>query len=467
MEANWKKVTEWLFEPIGSRVGGAKKLKIFMWYNVDTISLTKVDLRFSLVNPGGGDYYDTFYLLFNPGKEASSTPNKDKMWRYGLKTKYTGNTSNASRLWPYEPTNSVPLTKDPLDKKFQLPPFWICNRGTYGEGKDASDIYYVMTHNTIGKDYYDPVEASEWEIEKSVSVAGPGTVPSLSVSYNKNNTFRLRTTLGKAGTKNNFKEAHLFYTLDGTNPASSSTRKEVSLKGYGAGSTFTTDLAIYKRMEKKEVKAYVVCKFDYNTQSATAENAEAFPYYQAPKPPSDIKLHYEKGRLTIKEPWKISWTAGSQANNDSPIKGYRFRIYKKSTSGVFKSIKLYDKDGNAIYDDLGAGEENNRYYYDTESTATSLTLYPERHDLKPNDTIKIGLFSYTKDGTGKQLFHSGQVFYKSADGTDARLIQNAGIMRVKVGTAWKEGQVYVKVGNDWKEAETVNVKTSAGWKESE
>ena len=88
---------------------------------------------------------------------------------------------------------------------------------------------------------------------------------------------------------------------------------------------------------------------------------------------------------------------------------------------------------------------------------------------KPKDTVQLGVYAYTLNGENpqKRLFSSTNV--KSAVTT----VENAGIVRVKTPEgSWAEGQVYVRVKNasgalEWKEAETVNVKTSKGWKESQ
>ena len=73
------------------------------------------------------------------------------------------------------------------------------------------------------------------------------------------------------------------------------------------------------------------------------------------------------------------------------------------------------------------------------------------------------MHAYTKNGKdndGARIFSSTPIWSPEYE------FKNAGVVNVKVGGQWKEGQVYVKVGGTWKEAETVNTKVSGAWKES-
>ena len=86
--------------------------------------------------------------------------------------------------------------------------------------------------------------------------------------------------------------------------------------------------------------------------------------------------------------------------------------------------------------------------------------------FKAGDKVKLGLFAYTRKGKNNdgavQLF-SGK---STTQITNEYTIDSKGVMNVKVGSAWKEGQVYVKVNNTWKEAEAVYTKVGGSWKES-
>ena len=177
--------------------------------------------------------------------------------------------------------------------------------------------------------------------------------------------------------------------------------------------------------------------------------------YIQPDPPKTLELTHSKSRLTIKENWVIKWSGAKKRNNTSPIKGYRVRVYR-IRDGIKETVPIpngYTTESFGI----------DKYYIDTESTAESFTFDPTSY-FKAGDTAQVSIYAYTKDGYGEKIF--------SGNGTTPKFsttypVENAGIMRVKVGNSWLEGQVYVKVGTDWKEAESVQVKTGDGWKESE
>jgi hypothetical protein len=113
------------------------------------------------------------------------------------------------------------------------------------------------------------------------------------------------------------------------------------------------------------------------------------------------------------------------------------------------------------------------YYWDRDGTSTSATIYTKYYnkevianyeDILPGDIVKFAVTAYTRYGDkydGNKLFKTSESF------SSEHIVQNAGVIRVKVGSAWKEGQVYVKTADSWKEADVVSVKTASGWQESE
>lgn len=276
------------------------------------------------------------------------------------------------------------------------------------------------------------------------------------VKDNGNNTATISGALGKSGTNNSIESATLYYTTDGSDPKSSETRQSFKLTATSEGS-YSKNVSITK---KCTVKAYLKCTFELDSTSDTG--SAIVNYYAAPSPPGKPTISYNKSRLTIKEPWKISWAVSTAANAESPVVGYRFRVYKKAAGATsFSTIKFYSKTtGDLLSDDLGGGVD--RYYYDRKADKEiPMSFYPDIQGIVPGDTIRFGLYAYTKNGAGTQLFNATQVL------SDDYLVQNAGVVHTKVSGVWKEGQVYVKVNGTWQEAETVNVKVNGAWHESE
>lgn len=194
-----------------------------------------------------------------------------------------------------------------------------------------------------------------------------------------------------------------------------------------------------------------------------------------------------KTRFTVKEPWVVSWTGEGQTstkvNNSSPVAGYRvvLKVQKAGAPG-FITVPIKNSSGTIISKNPSAETWHTVDTVDL-GGANSITIYPDKQEFAPGDTICVGIRPYILYGA-KNPAHYGsnsntnKLF--NADGsylyTEEITVQNAGVVRVKTGTdksSFKEGIVWVKVNNtgtkttDWKEADVVKVKTAYGWKESE
>jgi hypothetical protein len=235
----------------------------------------------------------------------------------------------------------------------------------------------------------------------------------------------------------------LYYSADTTDKYASPT----------GGKSYSAVVDIPKNCTK--IRAVTRCQFEYNLTEAAA--SAAVKYYAAPGNPGKPVLtnsSYRNGRLTIKQPWTFLWTPATASNSNSPVAGYRLRLYKNKTC-----IPIKNSAGTQLSSNSG-----NDYYYDTNSTSSSITIDPVIHGLNAGDIIYLTLFAYAKNGKGEKLFSGNSA---TAIASDEYTIQNAGVVNVKVNGSWKEGQVYVKVNGSWKEAETVNVKVNGAWQESQ
>lgn len=285
---------------------------------------------------------------------------------------------------------------------------------------------------------------------------GKGTV---SITDNYNNTFTLKGTKGASGINN---------------PSTGPTLKW----GYDTrySNTFTNNSNIALTIITNSQTDAIRPVYAKSITSATYGNDQtAFAQldvrqYVGPSAPGKPVISYSKNRLTTKENWLFTWTSATKTNDSSPVKGYRIRLYRKRGNSDFVKLPIYSSDGSYLSAKVASSGD---IYYDRAGNHLSVYIYPAYYskdihpddpDILPGDQIKLAVSAYTqygKDNTGNQLFGTGEVF------SDVSTIQNAGIMRVKVGGAWKEGQVYVKVGGVWKEAEVVQTKVNGDWKESE
>jgi hypothetical protein len=422
---------------------------ITLAYDKDTITATSVKLRFtfSIIN-AQANLYDTYFALLNPKSEdAPGTlvplkvdyTNPDTSWAEEPDWPYIGGWGKTSSNEPFTFT----LTKSASARSFSMPTLWFCNDGgnhTYdqGNGKKGTALDFYKNYNDDtwrGQELRATYSGATLDTEAIPDLITNGTVPTVLIVDNKNNTFSISGKLGTKGELNPLESATLYYTTNGDDPSDSeSSRKSVSLTATSGASYAKNNLAISKA---GTVKAYVVCKFKYNTTTAT-DSLDVI-YYAAPTAPGKPVLSYTKSRLTVKEPWKFTWTKATAGNSKSPLKGYEVALMRKpknATVFIAADIKeLASAATEIIYQD------------------------PAALSFVPGDTVQLWLTAYSVNGLGTKL----TTFVMS----DEYVVRNAGIVNIKVGGSWKEGQVFIKVSGNWKEAETVNVKTNGAWKESQ
>lgn len=316
----------------------------------------------------------------------------------------------------------------------------------------------------IGAGWADWAGTQKGTLKFSMSIPkyiGNGSTPTVTVTDKGNNTCTISGTLGKKGTNNNIESAKLYYTTDGSDPKSSSSKTTVSLSA-SSGATYSKNIAITKACT---VKAYVVCTFEHNTTTAT--DSSAIKYYVKPSTPGTPYLvdnSFKNGRLTVKQDWGWEWPLANPGNTSSynAVKGYRVRFFvkRKSASNFVntKIIDYYDKETVRSTIEVTSGD----WAYDRTSTSYPMPMAASdpTTDIVPGDQVRLSIQAYSTNGAGTKLLSSE---VKSIDYE----VKNAGIVRVKVGGTWKEGQVYVKVNGSWKEAETVSTKVNGSWKESQ
>lgn len=267
---------------------------------------------------------------------------------------------------------------------------------------------------------------------------------SITITDNYNNTFTINAKPG-SGENNTVKSHKVLWGYSSDYDSNTGTGN--GLKSLTVSGTNLTR-AVY-------VKSITDATYGPN---GVATKSASIRQYSNPNPPGKPKISYTKKKLTIREPWTFTWAAATGIC--SPVVGYRIRIMKDGTAltGLVSSTNNTVVKGN-----------NTNNWIDRDSSSCTITFDPKELGFKAGDKVSVGIYSYSrygKDNDGKQLFNGGghtddQVI------SDVSLVENAGIMHVKVGNSWKEGQVYVKVGGTWKEAESVHTKVNGSWKESQ
>ena len=274
---------------------------------------------------------------------------------------------------------------------------------------------------------------------------------------NFNNTFTITATKGRDGTNNT---------------AGGPTNLKWGYTSTGMSTTYTNGQTITLKNSDNSKSTRTV----YATSTTTAEHgddmvattsANVVQFWELVAPGKPV-LYKTKTRLTTKEHWKYKWTGATTKNSTtSPIMGYRLFVYKNGS--LIKGLKVNGDSTYLMKDD--SSNPNTKDYAEMWIAGTEISFDPAELGFVPGDKVKFGLVAFTQwryRGADKEPDRDNGV-WKLTDRviSDESTVQNAGIMRVKAGSKWHEGQVWVKVSNKWVEADVVKIKTSAGWKESE
>lgn len=264
--------------------------------------------------------------------------------------------------------------------------------------------------------------------------------PSITITDNLDNTFTISGVAAANGVNNT---AATTYAWGYTN-------------NYGTNGTVANRaLTISGTADTRTVYAKAEASPSWSVDSVKQKTTSlAIKQYIKPSEPGKPNISYNKNRLTIKENWRYAWKASTATNSNSPVIGYRIRLYKNNVP-----IAIKNSSGTI----LSNSPNNSDPYWDSESTSNYILIDPLIHEFKPGDTVKLGLHAYTKDGKSNKIFSnsSAQIY------SDVSTVQNAGIVRVNIGGTWKEGQVWANVGGTWKEADIVRANIGGTWEESE
>jgi hypothetical protein len=331
------------------------------------------------------------------------------------------------------------------------------NVGVTLSGMDFSKTYYVVFWSSATKSYPE-LNGSGWSFSHSHSGWNNASVSKPKISDNGNGTFSITAYAGTGDNTNTVNSSTLKYKRGSdswTTAAGLDKAKGISLS-CGVGS------ATQNIQAKVEV---VTQRGDNPVGVASSINVNNYqpPYWTTSNPNNKwIELHNDSlknGRLTIKKLWKFHWGPATKRNDSSQLVGYRIRLYKNG-----KTIPIKNASGSQLSSLRPTTTDD--WIYDRNSTSTEITIDPVLHGFVPGDTVYLGVYAYSKDNNGKQLFNDGGGGeYQLTSSSEPVL--NAGVVQVKVGDGWTEGQVWVKTPDGWKEADTVSTKTADGWKESQ
>lgn len=283
-----------------------------------------------------------------------------------------------------------------------------------------------------------------------------GTAPTISVVDNGNNTATLSGTQGISGNNNSLIWSSYYYTTNGHTPSDGAWHTTTVPLALSEGAAFSK---IFTITSDTTITAHAWSGFPHGNLFS-GEARTLVKYYAAPSDPGKPVIEYTKSRLTIKEPWTISWDAATAGNTNTPIAGYRLRIYK---NGI--PIDIKNSSGTVVSATVGADK-----YYDMNET--SYVINPISHGILPGDNIRIELFAYAFNGAGTRLWSGNE---ERAVLSDVYTVQNAGVMHPLVDGQYVEGVVWACIPDStsasrikWVEADIVKTCISKdNWVEAE
>lgn len=421
--ANWTNIAT--YDYTGYNGVGSHNEHATLQYDADRTTATYTYIRF--VGSGGG-YTNGYYVLFDATSEANSKLLTIKAYGGG-----------------WQASGEVKITKSYTASTFNIPAFWICCTGAV---TPSSAHPYNITYADYSGSMYNCFhnKRTSWRTTfaattKTGTTAEAVTAKKPTIIDNGNNTFTISCGAGTPGTNNDVISTTLYYRIGDSGSFTAAT-----------GLSKSGNLTCGASSKSQKVYAYSKVVGQYNTDESDKNHYATVKNYQPPKQPGKPELHNsskKNGRLTVKQNWKFFWSEAGKTNDSSPVKGYWIRIWRWSKTNNSWSIP---------------------YTTQWEGTATSYTFNPITYGFVAGDLVQFEVAAYSKNGAGAKQWSPITSKWEGYDIytiSDSYLVENAGVVNVKVDSQWVEGQVYVKTTDGWVEAETVNVKTSDGWQESQ
>lgn len=263
---------------------------------------------------------------------------------------------------------------------------------------------------------------------KSVSLSFSGGAskpgkPTITVTDNGDNTFSISASKGTAGSNNGTETLTGYqYSFDNETWHNGSSGR----------------IAKYSTVYGRAWTDGQYWDSDLGTGYATVK------YYHKPSSRPTPVISFDTKKPTLKSNFTISWDAGSQYGTASynAIKGYRVRLAKGSN-----------------FMQLGSSEE----YIETNSAGSiSFNILDKGFDITVGDEIHATLQIWSENGKGERLY------YDSSNPAESNYVTivNMGVVWLRLGNTWVEGQVWSRDDSTWDECTGLFILDSSAWKES-
>lgn len=373
------------------------------YFSVDDVSRTgnshKLEIKFYLAHSGSGNYYSGAYWNFNYSINGSNY-----VYKYNNGSGTVANSSNYSTKTQIGSTQVVNITP-------QNP--------TINQSITVSGSMSSQSGNSVSPRYSNGGSGS---INLIATASNPGA-PTVNLYDNGNNTFKIAVTKGSDGTNN---KANSYGGVQ-----------------YKIGSGNWTNCAVntnYYISSKQTVQARAYTIGAVSNSGYTTVSRQIIYYLKPASRPTPI-LSVSTNQPTLKSTYIVNWGSATPGNTDSPIQGYKIRLCRVNSSG-----ELLD---TLVETDVASNVFTKSY------TINDFNPSATYGSVKVGDILQARLHVWSINGANQRLYYNSNDPAKSSTIT----IRNSGVVRVRVGNEFKEGQVYIR-GNDntWYEASGIYIR---------
>lgn len=250
------------------------------------------------------------------------------------------------------------------------------------------------------------------------TLAGKST---LSISFVQGeNRFVLSGQIGADGNNNKSSGCDVYYTSDGSVP-SKSNGVLISISGK-ANTKWSKTIDITK---DEIIKAIAYTTAPYGGKEGEVATQQVY-YYSPPYAPLNLAIVYNN-KPTPKAEYSLNW--------DKPEDGYHNKVSKYHIDILI----------------------NNNLSKQIETTNNSIKYLGSELSLKKGDTLQFTVYAI-----GESNYNN----ISPTSNSNIVTIISAGIIKIKIGGEWKEGQVWIKTEQGWKQATEVFIKNNNKWNSS-
>ena len=462
-------------------------------FSYDPASSTTDKVKVKLHGTCASGYDDGFHILWNPSQGGAGET------VYTITAAYASNSSFSHEFW---------LSKSETDSSCNIPEYWIVNTGStnpykingtgryhikYGDHGEKTFFWYCTPDSSLAntaarrKGFVTKVTGTSFT---GAPYLASSANPSISVTRaNHSNILSIKCTAGSGTTGQlTYTSSSLFYNNLGNEAYGSNIGTTAIPLQINASATKTVPLHLKDIISTQsaaltnpfvEFHALVQTYFSNATSDPITKIPSITKYtLYRPATPGIPLLTSSKNKLSNNAVLTFTWKQPKAETTNLSVTGYRIRLYiKKKGASSFSLAQISDGNNTSndkcVYDS-GNTNNNLKDWFAFSKTGGELAEQtvrfkitdPKAFGLVAGDKLYLHIYTYNIESNISTWSGNGYGRGNDAVTSAEYEIENAGIVHVYMDDKWHEGQVYV-YNDGWHEAETVNVKTSSGWQESQ